>query len=191
MSEPTEIPDAGSVDEAKSATQLGILLDAAVHLVDEQNRITERLDAKARNQLTIAAAFFAGVQAGVISLVGGPLGPSAGSDASPYIPYLLGVASVAVVTFIVAVLISYRTWKLRPAMVLSVKTIRDYIPFARQGRSGVGAKIVTAYTDIVQERQRQNAERAAALRKASWACALTLVVVAAELILGFSAVIDH
>ena len=61
---PSEIPHAEPGDEAKVATQLGILLDAAVHLVDEQNRITERLDAKARNQLTIAAAFFAGVQAG-------------------------------------------------------------------------------------------------------------------------------
>ena len=127
----------------------------------------------------------------MISLVGGPLGPSAGRDTSAYVQYLMGVAGLAVVAFVVAVLLIYRTWKLRPATALSVKTIQEYIPFAREGRSGVGAKVVMAYTRVVAERQEQNTERAAALAKASWACGLTVVVVAIELILGFLAVLDR
>lgn len=191
MTEPSELPDAEPGDEAKSATQLGVLLDAAAILIDEQNRIAERLEAKARSQLTIVATFFAGVQAGAIALVGGALGPSGSTGASPYVPYLMGTACVAVGALAVAVLMSYRTWKLRPTRVLSTETIRDYIEFARQGRSGVGANIVWAYTNVVDARQEQNDVRSRALEQSSWACVLVFLVVAVELILGFAAVIDH
>jgi hypothetical protein len=189
VGEPTELPSADPVGEGNSATQLGILLQASVILIDEQNRVTERLESKARHQMTIAATFFAAVQAGVISLVGGALGPTGSGGASPVVPYLMVTASVAVVALAIAVLASYRTWRLRPARVLSVKTIRDYIEFALQGRSGVSANIVWAYTNVVEARQEQNDARSISLERASWACALTFVVVAVELMLAFAAVV--
>ncbi|MDX6719423.1 MAG: hypothetical protein QOJ63_1677 [Solirubrobacteraceae bacterium] len=189
QAQPTDLPHVESGTEVKSATQLGLLLDAASALVDEQFKIGDRLDAKSRNQIVIAATFFAGVQAGVISLVGGILGPSASTVTSPYVPYLAITACVAVVALVSAVVLSAQGWRLRPEKSLGVATIRDYIPFAREGRSGVGANLVWAYTKVVEARQEQNADRAAALARAGWACLVTLVVAGLELVLAFVAVI--
>lgn len=184
MNDPTELPDANPGDESKSATQLDILLRSALNLIDEENRITERLDTKSRSQLTIATTVFAGVQAGVISLVGGPLRPS------PWVPYLLVTAVFAVAALVVGIIMSARVWKLRPAKVLDASTIRDYIPFASQGRLGVGANVVWAYTTIAEARAEQNDDRAQALKPSGRACLVTIVVAAVELVLAFVAVID-
>lgn len=189
MTEATELPDANPGNEAKHATQLGILQQAAVILIDEQNRITERLDAKSRNQLTIATTFFAGVQAAVISLVSGPLRPAESGTGSPYVPYLLAAAIVAVAALVTAVLTSSRVWKLRSARALDAQTIRDYIPFAAQGRAGVGSNVVWAYTQIAEARQEQNEHRVQALKPANRACLVTILVASVELVLGFVAVI--
>lgn len=189
QSKATDLPHVEPGNEVKSATQLGLLLGAASMLVEEQFKIGDRLDAKSRNQIAVAATFFAGVQAGVISLVNGILGPGASTDTSPYVPYLAFAACVAVLALVAAVVLSTQAWRLRPERSLGVATIRDYIPFAREGRSGVGANLVWAYTKVVEARQEQNADRAAALVRAGWACLATLVVAGLELVLAFVAVI--
>jgi hypothetical protein len=56
---PHQLP-AGSSDEG---TQLGILLDTARAMVDEEFRRSERLDAKSRNQFAAVGALFAVVMA--------------------------------------------------------------------------------------------------------------------------------
>jgi len=189
MTEPTDLPNPESGDETPSATQLGLLLTAAAGLVDEQYKIADRLDTKSRNQVAIAATFFAGVQAGVISLLNGILGPEASGNSSPYVPYLAVGACLAAIALVVSVLLSYQAWRLRPEKAIGVKTIRDYIPFAREGRSGVGANLVWAYTKVVEARQEQNADRAAALGRAGWACLASLMLAGTELVLAFIAVI--
>jgi len=203
MSEPTDLPHVASENESESATQLGHLLDVATLRVEEQFKIGDRLEAKSRNQVTVAATFFAGVQAGVISLLNGILGPSESTPslvngilvpgrsvpASPYVPYLAAAAGVATLALLLAVVMSFRAWRLRPERSIAVKTILDYIDYAREGRPGIGANLVWAYTNVVQDRQEQNNDRAASLRRAGWACLATLVMAGIELMLAFVAII--
>jgi len=203
MSEPTDLRHVASENDSQSATQLGLLLDVATLRVEEQFKIGDRLDAKSRNQVTVAATFFAGVQAGVISLVNGILGPSESTPslvngilvpgrsvpASPYVPYLAAAAGVAVLALLLAVVMSFRAWRLRPELSIDVETIRKYIPFARDDEPGFGANLVWAHTKLVEARQEQNTDRADALRRAGWACLATLVVAGIELMLAFVAII--
>jgi len=71
VTKPSELPNrpVSGDDAARSATQLTILLDAAKATVDEEFRRSERLDAKSRNQMTLAATMFGVAQAIAVGLV--------------------------------------------------------------------------------------------------------------------------
>jgi hypothetical protein len=188
MMEPMDLPTRDQDDGAASATQLSILLSSATSAIDEEFRRSERLDAKSRNQLTITGTFFAVVQAVVVGLLNGLLGRDTSTDASAFVPWLAILGGIAAIAMLVAVLVSYRSWKLRDDPALSMSTIRNYIDAARQGNPAVGVKLVSAYADIAEGRRANNAVRAAALNDAAKACGVALLFTSAELVLAFVAV---
>lgn len=188
MTEPKDLPTRDQDDGAASATQLSILMSSATSAIDEEFKRSERLDAKSRNQLTITGTFFAVVQAVVIGLLNGLLGGDEGNDASAFVPWLAVAGGVAAIAMFVAVVVSYRSWKLRDDPTLSIQTIRAYIDAARQGNPAVGVKLVSAYADIAEGRRTNNAKRADALDDAVKGCGVALVFIGAELVLAFVAV---
>lgn len=188
MSDPTELPAGKPEKPDASATQLTILLNAATSAIDEEFKRSERLDAKSRNQLTVTAGFFAVVQAVTVGLVNGTLGATTTHKASSFVVCLAITGAVAAVALVVAVVVSYQSWKLRDDPTLSIKTIREYIDAARRGNPAVGAKLVSAYADIADGRRKNNATRADALDCAAKACGATIAFIGVELILGFVAV---
>jgi hypothetical protein len=188
MMEPHDLPTREPDDGVASATQLSILLASATSAIDEEFRRAERLDAKSRNQTTITGTFFAVVQAVVIGLLNGLLGGDGTRDASAFVPWLAVAGGVAAIATLVAVLVSYDSWKLRDDPTLSVKTIRDYIDAAREGNPAVGVKLVSAYADIAEGRRKNNAKRAKALDGAAKACGVALLFIGVELVLAFVAV---
>jgi hypothetical protein len=174
-----------------SATQLSILLDAATSIIDEEFKRSERLDAKSRNMLTVTGTFFAVVQAVVAALINETLGATATEPASPWIPWLMGAAGVAIIGLLIAVTWSYEAWRLRDDEALQVKTIRDYRDAAYGGNPAVGAKLVDAYANIAEDRRKVNAERASAVDKAAIACGFAMLLIGTELVLTFVAVAVH
>jgi len=188
MSEPKDIPARNEADRGASATQLSILLSAAMAAIDEEFRRSERLDAKSRNQVTITGTFFAVVQAVVIGLLNGVLGGDADNNASSFVPWLALAGGVAAIATLGAVVVSYRSWQLRDDPTLSTKTIKAYVDAAREGNPAVGVKLVNAYADVAEGRRRNNGTRAHALDDAAKACGVALLFIAVELVLAFVAV---
>jgi hypothetical protein len=188
MTEPKDLRARDQEDGAASATQLSILLASATSTIDEEFKRSERLDAKSRNQLTIAGTFFAIVQAVVIGLLNGLLGGDGNNDASAFVPWLAIAGGAAAIAMLVAVLVSYRAWRLRDDPALSTKTIKAYIEAARQGNPAVGVKLVGAYADIAEGRRKNNGARAEALDDAAKACGVALLFTAVQLVLAFVAV---
>jgi hypothetical protein len=188
MSNPSDIPNSDPLDGDAAATQLSILLTAATAAVDEEFRRSERLDAKSRNQVTVAGGWFAVAQAVVVGLVNGSLGPTAAQTASTFVPWLAAAGGIAALLTAAATLVSYNAWRLRDDPTLGIGTIRSYVDFARAGNPAVGVKLVSAYADIASGRRENNERRAAAVDRAAVACGLAMLVVSIELLLAFLAV---
>ncbi|NLG66021.1 MAG: hypothetical protein GX537_10495 [Actinobacteria bacterium] len=189
MSERSESPANMPIQgDGGSATQLSILLDAAMAIIDEEFKRSERLDAKSRNMITVAGAFFAVVQAVVATLVNETLGETATQSASSLVLWLMVAAGVATIGLGIAFAWSYEAWRLRDDEALGVKTIQDYREAAYAGNPAVGAKLVDAYARIAEDRRRVNAERADAVHKAAIACGLAMLLIGTELVLAFVAV---
>jgi hypothetical protein len=188
MDEPASLTPAATGDGGASATQLSILLSSATAIIDEEFRRSERIDAKSRNQIALAGAFFAVVQAGVIGLLNGVLGASEDHQASAFVPWLAGAGALAGFALVAAVFVSYRAWRLLDDPTLGVKTIRDYLDAARDGNPAVGVKLVGAYAKIAEGRRANNRLRTDALERATIACGLAFVCITVELILAFVAV---
>ena len=189
MDEPAPLSSPVPGDGGASATQLSILLSSATEIIDEEFRRSERIDSKSRNQIALCASFFAVVQAGVISLLNGALGVNGlHHTASPLVLWLASVGGLAGTSLVVAVVVSYRAWRLLDDPALAVKTIRDYLEPARDGNPAVGVKLVDAYSKIAEGRRKNNQLRTDALEDATKACGVALAFVAIELILAFVAV---
>ncbi len=170
------------------ATQLSILLDAATAIIDEEFKRSERLDAKSRNMITVAGAFFAVVQAVVAALINETLGATETQAASSLVPWLAAAGGIATIGLGIAFTWSYEAWRLRNDEALKVKTIRDYRDAAYAGNPAVGAKLVDAYAKIADDRRAVNAERAVAVDKAAIACGIAMLLIGTELVLAFIAV---
>lgn len=188
MDEPVSLGSSSPQENGGSATQLSILLTSATSLIDEEFRRSERIDAKARNQIALVATFFAVVQAGVISLMNGVLGPSAGHAASSFVPWLAGLGGMAGIALVAAALISNRVWRLLDDPALGVKTIREYLAPAREGNPAVGAKLINAYAKIADGRRHNNQLRTNALEAATKTCGVAFLFIGLELTLAFVAV---
>ena len=181
---PTREPEGGGA----SATQLSILLSSLTSIIDEEFKRSERLDAKSRNQITIAGSFFAAVQVVVIGLINGSLAATETHDASSFIPWLAIAGGVAAIGMFISLGFSYRAWKLRDDPALTVQTIRNYRDAAREGNPAVGVKLIDAYADVADGRRANNKTRAKAMETAAVWCGLTMSLIAVELGLAFVAV---
>jgi hypothetical protein len=188
MNEPAPLTSPAPGDGRASATQLSVLLSSATAIIDEEFRRSERIDAKSRNQVALTATFFAVVQAGVIGLLNGVLGASEHHEASSFVPWLAAAGGLAGAALVVAVVVSYRAWRLLDDPALGIKTIRDYLGPARDGNPAVGARLVDAYATIAEGRRANNRKRTDALESATVACGIAVACIAIELILAFTAV---
>lgn len=131
----------GAESEVDGA-QLAILLQAASSMVDEEFRRAERLDNKARGQITIVGAFFAFVQtitAGALKSLG-----ESESTAPGWLAWtLFAIAAVAAILLLVALLVvgSSFAWRLRKERALNPDDIVDWIRMPRSAtrRSGLSS----------------------------------------------------
>lgn len=158
----------GSAEEASE--QLGMLLETARSMADEEFRRSERLDAKSRNQFTAIGALFAVIMA----TTAGVLNALIDTDKVDHwvYPLLGGCALATTVALGLALAWSLETWRLRVTDTLDPDTIETYIPYAERGNRAVAINLIRAYAHILRERQAQNKDRADVLKRATVACGL-------------------
>ena len=192
MTEPSELPNrpVHGEEAARSATQLTILLQAAMATVDEEFKRSERLDTKSRNQMTLTATMFGVAQAIAVGLVNGVLA-SENAKAEYLVAFVAGAAIIALVCLAWALWRSYRSWDLQMEKALGIETFDEqmYLGAAKAGNPNVGVNLVTAYAQIARVRRENSTARAKAVNRAMIACGVTLGWVSVELALAFAAVI--
>lgn len=188
MNQPENIPLSPSEERAATATQLGLLLDAAKQAIDEEFKRTERLEQKARNQATFTATLYAGVQALVVGLFNGLL--SDGDQTSGFVPYMAILGAIATLVAVGAFAASYRAWKLHTEALIGISSITSsaYVDAAAAGKQIVGIKLIDHYKKIALERRAVNEARVRSLSVARAICFVATLVLAAEIILAFIAV---
>jgi hypothetical protein len=141
--------------------------------VEHEFQISERLDAKARGQVTLAGQWFAVVQA--VSAVA--LGAK-GVDG--WLLYAVGVtALIGGVVLAFAFLQSARVWKLRDEDAVHPKGILELKERAESDEAGALAVTVQHYASLLQDRRRTNKLRAEALETAEtlWLASMALPLV--------------
>lgn len=174
----------GSPDEGR---QLGVLLDTARTLIDEEFRRSERLDSKSRNQFTAVGGLFALVMATTAGVLNALLDQDTVADW--VYPTLGSCALVSIVALLIALIGSLGAWRLRESDALDADTIEEYIPYAEDGNLAVAKNLVQAQAQILRNRRAQNADRAKGLEHATWACLISAVASLAQLAAVFAALI--
>jgi len=167
--QPANIPS-GSPDQGR---QLGLLLEAAKNMVDEEFRRTERLENKARTAFSSAGALFAVVMATTAGILNALL--NHGKVAAGVYVVLGGAALLSIVALAFAFIWTLKVQDLIPTDALNPDDLdKTYLSFAEQGNVGVGKRLIEAYAQILRDRRKNNETRAENLK-----CTTTLCTVAA------------
>ncbi len=200
---PTPIPGARN-DEGK---QLAVLLETARGLVAEEFQRSERLDAKARHQLTVVGALFAVVMATTAGVLNALLSVGTGSNrgvlavllegpstaaVAPWVYPTLGAFALASIVFLLfALLASARVWRTREMDALDPATIKEYVAYAERANLGVSKRLIDAYADILADRREKNNQRKDHLKTASVLVVIAGVASLAQLAAVFIALITQ
>lgn len=174
----------GAPDEGR---QLGLLLNTAQSLIEEEFRRSERLDAKSRNQFTAVGGLFALVMVATVGVLNALLDQD---KVNGWVYPVLGTCALASIIALFAALIwSLGAWRLRESDALDPDTIEEYVPHAEHGNLAVAKNLIQAQAQILRNRRAQNAARAEALERATRACLLSAAASLAELAAVFAALI--
>ncbi len=170
-------PGQPSPTDPSDGAQIAHMLDTARQMLDEEWKIADRLEQKARSQVTATGALFAVVQAAATAALGQP-------DAPRGLAWTLGVLAVlAAVATAVAFIRS--GWSLLPTdeKALPLTKLRDnYLPHAERGEPVVGRHLVDYHFRLVSKRRSTNSDRAADVKRAAIFCLVAVILAALELV---------
>lgn len=164
----TKIPDGGD---------LGPVIDAAKAALDLEDQRADRLDSKARNQMTLAGTWFGVVQAVAVFAL---------ASKTP-VGWVISIAATAVlggVTLGLAMWASNEVWKLRPLPAITQETLEDMVLAVKMNPETFATQLVQQYRHLLGHAQATNEKRADFLDVATrwwWA---TLAIGLAELALA-------
>jgi hypothetical protein len=180
MSEARRNPTGLPVGKDDEGTQLGLLLDSARAMMDEEFQRAERIENKSRNQFTVIGAYFAVVMAttaGVLNVL-----VANHQKLQAWVPPSVGGTALAsTIAIFVAGGYSFRAWRTRKQDALDASTIRDYVPWAERGNVAVVKQLIEAFTGILDDRRAQNASRVKDLKCAGKACLAAGIVATIQL----------
>jgi uncharacterized protein YneF (UPF0154 family) len=143
--------------------------------MDQEFEVTDRLDRKARGQLTLAGQWFAIVQA--VSGIAW-----AASKAEQWLLICIGaIALLGGVLLGVMFTLSANVWKIRDEPAVSPKALLAMTAMADDPEKDLQQAMVQHYASMLQDRRRNNAERADALHKSERFWRAVMVVPLVEL----------
>jgi hypothetical protein len=136
------------------------VLSAARSALEFESQRADRLDSKARNQMTLAGSWFAVVQAvaAVVLSHRTPLG---------WVIAIAATAALAGLALIVAMRESTNVWKLRPQPAVTQETLEDMTAAAQTNPETFSEQLILQYRHILGHLQEQNNARANALDAAT------------------------
>lgn len=158
-------------DDLKRVLELG---DSAIA---QQFQVSERLDAKARSQVTLAGAWFAVTQA--VAAVA-----YSGSPGHTWLALILLTTFFAGIALFATFFFSYQVWKPRQEKELTHIGFRKLADAARYGDPGLTDELLDYYQHVIGYRRKSNADRVVQLKTAQkvWWAAVGLTF--AELLIA-------
>jgi hypothetical protein len=151
-------PDVAEEDQLTDS--LKEVVSLARGAIEQEFQISERLDAKARSQVTLAGQWFAVVQA--VSAVA-----FAAKGVEGWLLYTVGGTAIVGGALLALVFIeSAKVWRIRPEGAVSPQGILDLKETAKAGDVEALDDSITHYASILQDRRRTNKLRADALEDA-------------------------
>ena len=163
---------ASSAPQADRHNNRALIIEAAREALESEDARAERLDAKARGQMTLAGAWFAVVQAvaAVALKAGMPTG---------WLVAVAASAGAAAIVLVAAMIESAKVWKLKSRPSVGTMTIDAMTAAVDDDEDAFRAKMVQQYQHLLGKLKTVNFERAEALQSSmkAWWCALGLGLV--------------
>ena len=176
-------PSQDDLDLAKQdRDEMNFVLDAGRDALAQEFQVAERLDSKARGQMTFAGAWFAIVQAVAGVALRDPL--STGWSAA-----VVGSAATAAVALAWCFYRHHEVWKLRPETGFNSDAIHAFGEWAADKHTDLAGTLVGYYERILRERQKQNSARATAFDEAGGAWFLAIGLTLIELMVALVAAV--
>jgi uncharacterized integral membrane protein len=145
---------------------MNLVVEAARSAVAQEFNIAERLDAKARNQMTIAGAWYALVTA--VAGVALRAQIDAGGD-DWLVAAIVVFAAAAGGCLIAAMLFSYRVWRLHHEPEVAPDGLLEMTVDAQDPDVDVAEQLVQHYRALLARRRANNKKRAASFqRSVTW-----------------------
>jgi hypothetical protein len=159
---------------------LGPVLDSIRADVDEQFRISERIDTKARNLIAVAGAFFTVVQA----LAKDAIVSSSTSADERIVIAALGV--VAALMLVAAIVATAGAWRLLNEGLMPEEHFERLVDEVNDGSDRGPRDLSKLYLLVLGVRRENNVRRARRLSAATGLCMAAVLAALAELIVTFA-----
>jgi hypothetical protein len=153
------------------------VLDVGDKAVGQLFQIAERLDAKAKNQVTVAATWFAVVQA-----VAGVA--YAAKPDRPWLYALLGATAVGGVALLATFFFSYLAWRPRDEKQLTHSGFRSLADGALERNPKLAERLILYYQNLIYTRSKNNENRVRWLGYAEVAWWVSVISTFGELIIA-------
>ena len=167
------------------------VIDAATAALELENQRADRLDSKARDQMTIAGSWFAVVQAvAAIALASAAVVGRNVHDAQTPVGWVIAIAVTAAaggIALLGAMRESTQVWKLRDQPAITQETLEDMVQARRDDPEHFEEQLVLEYRHLLGYAQKNNETRANALDAVAWWWWATLALGLLELILALIA----
>ena len=160
---------------AADGVDLSLVLQAAQSAVDQEFRISERLDAKIRSQIGSAAVWFA-----IVTGISGAIFTRAKPVSDAYVDVIIAFALLAVLLLVVASYFAYGVWQLRDEKEIAPAALFEMTAAAHEG--DLDEKLVQQYASILARRRENNKTRAHAFRRSTPWVGATLAATLAQLV---------
>jgi hypothetical protein len=157
---------------------LAEVLSLARSALDQEFAVTERLDSKARGQITLAGQWFAVAQA--VSAIAF----SASHSRHWLLVAIGGIALLGGILLACLFFLSASVWRLRREPAVSPRALLDMKQTAYDPESDLQAALIDHYASMLQDRRLTNRARADALSRAEWLWYVTMGIPLLEL--GFA-----
>jgi hypothetical protein len=161
--------------------QMRLVVDAARAAIDQEFKIAERLDAKARNQIAVGGAWYALVQAAASIAIKNYLDHGGNT---PLFAWVLTLAAAGAVALGFAIAYSYSVWKLRDEKEITPDGLEAMAESAKDPGANMLDLFTRHYRFVLWHRRQNNKDRAESFKRSIPWWALSLAFGVAELLLA-------
>jgi hypothetical protein len=161
--------------------RMALVVDAARVAVAQEFQIAERLDAKARNQVTVAAAWY-----GIAQAAAGIVLRSSVHFSGSMRWAIVALAITGAGGFLWLLIASFAVWQVRDEKDVTPRGLAQMAAAAQDPRSDLPGDLVTHYRSILQKRRANNVRRVRWFKLAEVGWLVAVIAALAEVVLVFT-----